>query len=56
MDYGIGRGSIYFDYDNDGDLDIFVVNQKPVRDVSYFGGIVKKSKLYRNDSSKSTTG
>ena len=51
MDYGIGRGSIYFDYDNDGDLDIFVVNQKPVRDVSYFGGIVK-SKLYRNDSSK----
>ena len=51
MDYGIGRGSIYFDYDNDGDLDIFVVNQKPVRDVGYFGGIVK-SKLYRNDSSK----
>lgn len=51
MDYGIGRGSIYFDYDNDGDLDIFVVNQKPVRDVSYFGGLVK-SKLYRNDSSK----
>ena len=29
MDYGIARGSIHFDYDNDGDQDIFVVNQRP---------------------------
>ncbi len=50
MDFGIGRGSVHFDYDNDGDQDIFVVNQKPVYDMTYRGGIVK-SKLYRNDNS-----
>ena len=49
MDYGIARGSVHFDYDNDGDQDIFVVNQRPVHDMSYRGGIVG-SKLYRNDS------
>lgn len=47
-DLGIGRGSVVFDFDNDGDLDIFVVNQFPVND-----GLVEipSSKLYRNDSS-----
>ncbi|MFL2632399.1 MAG: CRTAC1 family protein [Candidatus Marivariicella sp.] len=50
MDYGIARGSVHFDYDNDGDQDIFVVNQRPVNDVTYYGGVVG-SKLYRNDSS-----
>ena len=50
MDFGIGRGSVHFDYDNDGDQDIFVVNQKPVYDMTYRGGVVK-SKLYRNDNS-----
>jgi hypothetical protein len=50
MDYGIARGSIHFDYDNDGDQDIFVVNQRPVNDMTYRGGVVG-SKLYRNDSS-----
>ena len=49
MDYGIARGSVHFDYDNDGDQDIFIVNQKPVNDVTYYGGVVG-SKLYRNDS------
>jgi hypothetical protein len=49
MDYGIGRGSVHFDYDNDGDQDIFVVNQRPVESVFY--GENMGSKLYRNDSS-----
>lgn len=30
-DYGIGRGSAVFDMENDGDLDIVVVNQKAVQ-------------------------
>jgi len=50
MDYGIARGSVHFDYDNDGDQDIFIVNQRPINDMSYRGGVVG-SKLYRNDSS-----
>ena len=29
-DYGIGRGSVIFDMDNDGDMDLLVVNQKPI--------------------------
>jgi len=49
MDYGIARGSVHFDYDNDGDQDIFVVNQRPVESVVY--GENMGSKLYRNDSS-----
>ncbi len=31
-DYGIGRGSVVFDMENDGDLDILVINQNPIRD------------------------
>lgn len=45
-DYGIGRGSVTFDYDNDGDQDLLVVNQEatlPYPVPSY-------TKLYRNDS------
>ncbi|MCA9697114.1 MAG: ASPIC/UnbV domain-containing protein, partial [Myxococcales bacterium] len=38
VDEGQGRGLISFDYDRDGDLDIFLANQ---------GG---KPKLFRNDS------
>lgn len=48
-DYGIGRGSVVFDMDNDGDLDILVINQKPV--LSY--PVESTTRLYRNDS---TTG
>ncbi len=47
-DPGIGRGSVTFDYDNDGDLDLFVVNQKPVNNAELVR--TTKSKLYRNDS------
>jgi len=44
-DYGIGRGSVIFDLENDGDMDILVVNQKPVKDYpdSSF------TRLFRND-------
>ena len=45
-DYGIGRGSVILDYDNDGDMDILVVNQKPV--LTY--PVPSMTHLYRNDS------
>ena len=47
-DYGVGRGSVTFDMDNDGDLDVLVVNQKPV--LKY--PVISETRLYRNDSSK----
>lgn len=48
-DPGISRGSVVFDYDKDDDLDILVVNQKPVN-----GGFEDASKtlLFRNDMPK----
>ncbi len=47
-DYGIGRGSVIFDMENDGDLDILVINQKAV--MPYEPSTV--TRLYRNDSTK----
>ncbi len=44
-DYGVGRGSIVFDIENDGDLDLLVVNQKPVQDYP----TVSTTRLLRND-------
>lgn len=44
--YGIGRGSVVFDLENDGDLDLLVINQKPV--LAY--PIPSKTILYRNDT------
>lgn len=46
-DYGIGRGSIAFDYDNDGDLDLMVVNQAAIKE-GY--PVESVTRLYRNDS------
>jgi enediyne biosynthesis protein E4 len=45
-DYGIGRGSVTLDYDNDGDLDLLVVNQKPVNTYP----VQSFTRLYRNES------
>ena len=45
-DPGVGRGAVVFDMDNDGDLDILVVNQKPVHD-NY--RVPSKTRLFRND-------
>ncbi|MEL6252817.1 MAG: CRTAC1 family protein [Bacteroidota bacterium] len=47
-DYGIGRGSVIFDIENDGDMDILVVNQQAV---SHYP-IPTTTRLYRNDSTK----
>ncbi len=47
-DYGIGRGSVAFDIENDGDLDILVVNQKPMSDYP----VPSTTRLYRNDAAK----
>lgn len=44
---GIGRGSVTFDYDNDGDQDLLVVNQKPVSDIF---NDAATTRLFRNDS------
>ncbi len=47
-DYGIGRGSVTFDFDNDGDQDLLVVNQAAV--LGY--PVPSVTKLFRNDSTK----
>ncbi|MEM6316318.1 MAG: CRTAC1 family protein [Bacteroidota bacterium] len=43
--YGLGRGSVVFDVENDGDLDLLVVNQKPV--LAY--PVPSRTILYRNE-------
>lgn len=44
-DYGIGRGSVIFDMDNDGDMDLLVVNQKPILNYP----IASTTRIFRND-------
>lgn len=46
QEYGIGRGSVIFDLENDGDMDLLVVNQKAVKNYP----MPSVTKLYRNDS------
>ena len=48
-DYGIGRCSVVFNLENDGDLDILVVNQEPVL-AEY--PVVSTTHLFRNDAAK----
>ncbi|MCU0346057.1 MAG: CRTAC1 family protein [Saprospiraceae bacterium] len=46
QEYGIGRGSVIFDLENDGDMDLLVVNQKAVKNYP----MPSVTKLFRNDS------
>jgi hypothetical protein len=48
-DYGIGRGSVAFDLENDGDLDILAVCQGPVLD-NY--PVASVTRLFRNDGAQ----
>ncbi len=45
-DYGMARGSVIFDLENDGDMDLLVINQIPVKDYP----VESRTRLYRNDS------
>jgi len=44
----IGAGGALFDFDNDGDLDLFAVQSGPVRPGAR-GAVTPRSRLYRND-------
>lgn len=48
-DYGIGRGSVAFDLENDGDLDLLVVGQQAVLP-NY--PVESVTRLFRNDGAK----
>ncbi|MBC6996063.1 CRTAC1 family protein [Neolewinella lacunae] len=48
-DYGIGRGSVAFDLENDGDLDLLVVAQEPVLP-NY--PVASVTRLFRNDGAR----
>lgn len=47
-DYGVGRGSVVFDLENDGDMDLLVVSQKPIRPY----GPASITRLYKNELAK----
>jgi hypothetical protein len=45
----IGSGGALFDYDNDGDLDVFAVQGSALTEASATAGVVPLSRLYRNE-------
>jgi hypothetical protein len=45
-DFGIGRGAVIFDIENDGDMDVLVINQQAVKEYP----LESVTHLYRNDS------
>ncbi len=45
-DFGMGRGSVIFDIENDGDMDVLFINQEPIKDYP----VPSRTKLFRNDS------
>ena len=47
----IGAGGALFDYDNDGDLDLFAVQSGPLRRGAAAGEALPRSRLFRNDLS-----
>tara|TARA_B110000879_G_scaffold172915_1_gene224726 strand:- start:77 stop:670 length:594 start_codon:yes stop_codon:yes gene_type:complete len=47
-DYGIGRGSVVFDIENDGDLDLLVIAQKPIMEY----GPPSITRLYENKAAQ----
>ena len=48
IDYGVSRGSVVFDMENDGDLDLLIVNQAPILEYP----VSSTTRLFRNDASK----
>jgi hypothetical protein len=46
----IGAGGALFDFDNDGDLDVFAIQGAPLRPATR-GAVAQRSRLYRNDLS-----
>ena len=51
----IGSGGALFDYDNDGDLDVFAVQGSALRSAPATAGGQPRSRLFRNDLGKAGT-
>ncbi|MDW3652545.1 MAG: FG-GAP-like repeat-containing protein [Bacteroidia bacterium] len=48
-DHSIGRGSVVFDYDKDGDMDLLVINQTPYQEENP-EDFFRPSRLYKNEN------
>ena len=49
-DHSYGRGSLVFDYDNDGDMDLLIINQAPHNGIPPEGFEAGPTRLFRNDT------